>query len=63
MSAAETPEAYIDALEEPRRGEIERLHRLIRETLPALAPHVRSGMLGYGEYHYRYASGREAMRR
>ena len=54
-----TPEQYIAGLEEPRRGEIQRLHDLIRATLPDLEPHMRSGMIGYGEYHYRYASGRE----
>jgi hypothetical protein len=54
-----TPDEYIDALEEPRRGEIRELHDLIRETVPGLEPHVGSGMLGYGPFHYRYASGRE----
>jgi Domain of unknown function (DU1801) len=54
-----TPDDYIDALEEPRRGEIRELHDLIRETLPDLESHVDSGMLGYGPFHYRYASGRE----
>ena len=58
-SDADTREDYIGALEQPRRGEIERLDELIRETLPGLEPHMRYGMLGYGEYHYRYASGRE----
>jgi hypothetical protein len=54
-----TPDEYIDALDEPRRGEIRELHELIRETAPDLEPHVGSGMLGYGPFHYRYASGRE----
>ena len=27
--------------------------------MPDLDPHVDSGMLGYGPFHYRYASGRE----
>ena len=54
-----TPEEYIEALEEPRRGEIRELHELIRETVPHLEPHIASGMLGYGPFHYRYASGRE----
>ena len=54
-----TPEEYIAALDEPRRGEVARLDRLIRETVPELEPHIRSGMIGYGPFHYRYASGRE----
>ena len=54
-----TPDDYIDALEEPRRGEIRELHDLIRATAPDLEPYVASGMLGYGPFHYRYASGRE----
>lgn len=31
----------------------------MRATVPALEPHVRDGMLGYGAYRYRYKSGRE----
>ena len=54
-----TPDEYIDALEEPRRGEIRELHDLIRETAPDLEPYVGPHMLGYGPFHYRYASGRE----
>ena len=54
-----TPDDYIDSLEEPRRGEVRALHDLIRATAPDLEPHVASGMLGYGPFHYRYASGRE----
>jgi hypothetical protein len=54
-----TPEEYIAALDEPRRSEIQGLHDLIRATLPDFEPHTRSGMIGYGEYHYRYATGRE----
>jgi len=53
-----TPDDYIAALEEPRRADVRRVHDLIRETLPDLEPNVDGGMLGYGRYHYRYASGR-----
>jgi hypothetical protein len=53
------PEEYIAGLEEPRRSEIQRLHDLVRETLPDLEPNADGGMLGYGRFHYRYASGRE----
>lgn len=54
-----TPEEYFEKLEEPRKSEIMRIHSLICETVPELDPHIRSGMLGYGAYHYKYASGRE----
>jgi uncharacterized protein YdhG (YjbR/CyaY superfamily) len=54
-----TPEDYIAALDEPHRSQIGELHEVIRATVPELDPHVVSGMLGYGSYHYRYASGRE----
>ncbi|SFB46432.1 protein of unknown function (DU1801) [Amycolatopsis marina] len=58
-SAAATPEEYFDALDEPRRGELLRLHELIRAVAPRLTPTMEFGMPGYGTYHYRYASGRE----
>ena len=54
-----TPEEYLEALEEPRKSQLLHLHGLIREVAPELEPHMRSGMIGYGTYHYRYASGRE----
>jgi uncharacterized protein DUF1801 len=53
------PEQYLASLEEPRRSDMTRLHELIRETLPELEPEVASGGIGYGRFHYRYASGRE----
>src|SRR6185369_12850844 len=37
----------------------ERLHQIIRKAVPKLAPGMMSGMIGYGPFHYRYASGRE----
>ena len=58
-TTATSPEAYIAALDEPRRSEIRRLHELIRDVAPQLEPHLEAGMLAYGRYHYRYASGRE----
>lgn len=35
------------------------LHKAIRSAAPQLKPQVNYGMLGYGTYHYKYASGRE----
>jgi hypothetical protein len=58
-TTAETPEEYIGALDEPRRSAVRRLDALIRARAPQLEPHIASGMLAYGHYHYRYASGRE----
>jgi uncharacterized protein DUF1801 len=54
-----TPEALLAKLEEPRRTEMEKLHRLIRKLLPKLDPFVMGETIGYGPYHYKYASGRE----
>jgi uncharacterized protein YdhG (YjbR/CyaY superfamily) len=56
---ARTHEEYIAAVDEKRRGDIQRLHELVREVAPELEPTMEFGMLGYGTYHYRYASGRE----
>lgn len=56
---AATPEEYLDRLVEPRRSDVKRVHELIRAAAPALEPHIASGMLAYGSFHYRYASGRE----
>jgi len=54
-----TPEAYIAAQSEPRRTELAALHALIRKAAPGLAPRMWNNVIGYGDYHYRYTSGRE----
>lgn len=58
-TSAESPEEYIAMIPEPRKEEVKKLHELIQKTVPSLKPHILSGMIGYGTYHYRYASGRE----
>lgn len=58
-SDASTHEAFIEALDEPRRSDVRVLHELIRATVPELEPTMEFGIPGYGAYHYRYASGRE----
>lgn len=58
-TTAQTPEEYIALVDEPRRSEIQALHELITATVPDLKPQIMSGMIGYGTFHYRYASGRE----
>lgn len=56
-----TPAEYLAALDEPRRSECKALDAAIRRAAPKLKPHLAySGtMIGYGPYHYRYATGRE----
>jgi hypothetical protein len=56
---AKTPDEYIQLIEEPRRSDIRALHSMITKALPKLAPVMQYGMIGYGSYHYKYASGRE----
>jgi uncharacterized protein YdhG (YjbR/CyaY superfamily) len=56
---AKTPAEYIAALPEPRRTEVKKLDALIRKTVPKMKPYIELGMLGYGTFHYKYASGRE----
>ena len=56
---ADTPEAYVDGLPEPRREDIGRLHARVREVAPTMAASAKEGMLSYGTYRYKYASGRE----
>ena len=54
-----TPAEYIAAVDEKRRPDIAALDALIRRHAPHLEPVIMGGMLGYGPFHYRYASGRE----
>lgn len=62
-SNAKSIDAYIAQIDEPRRSEIIELDALIAKTVPKLERHLMgqmgSQMIGYGPYHYKYASGRE----
>jgi hypothetical protein len=57
--APSSPEDYIASLDEPRRSDVEKLHEFIRKTRPDLEPQLQSGIIAYGPFQYRYASGRE----
>jgi hypothetical protein len=55
---------FLAALPDAHRETITTIHKAIRKAVPKLAPFMTSGMgpaplLGYGKYHYKYASGRE----
>ncbi len=54
-----TPKEYLSKLKEPRKSEVTALDALIRRAAPGLEPFILKGMLGYGQWHYKYASGRE----
>lgn len=54
-----TPALYLDEIEEPRKSEMKAVHSLIRKAVPDLKPGMHAGMIGYGTYHYKYASGGE----
>src|SRR6266446_8645353 len=54
-----TPYQYIERLPEPRRAALRTIHEAIRKAAPELKPEMIGGLLGYGKYHYKYASGHE----
>ena len=58
-SKAESHEQYIAEADEARRADLQRLHDLVREVAPELEPTMEFGMMAYGKFHYKYASGRE----
>ena len=59
-----TIDEFLAGLPDDRRDTMTTVHQAIRKAVPKLAPAVMSGMgpsplIGYGEYHYKSASGRE----
>lgn len=58
VTDSKSPEEYIEKIDEPRKSEIIKLHKLITETVPNLQPFMISGMIGYGKYQYKSKSGR-----
>lgn len=54
-----TPEEYIASLQDLRKKTIQTLFDTIRNAASNLQPFMQSGMIGFGKYHYKYASGRE----
>ena len=60
-SAPTSPTAYLARLPADRRADLKALHAAIRQAAPRLKPFLAySGtIIGYGPYHYKYASGHE----
>lgn len=59
QSKAASHAEYIAQLEEPRKSDIAALDTLIRKLAPKMTPFMCNGMLAYGPYHYKTASGCE----
>ena len=55
---AKTPNQYLNALAVPRQNELKYLDKFIQKKTK-LKPFMLAGMLSYGPFHYKYASGRE----
>jgi len=51
-------DAFLAGIEEPRRSEIARVDRFIRDVAPELEVQIGK-MINYGPFRYKYASGRE----
>lgn len=62
-STAATVDAWLDALDEPRRTELRTLHEHVLAVAPSLAAtaRVERQFLVYGHYGYNYASGRTGL--
>jgi hypothetical protein len=52
-NTAQSHEEYIAAVEEPKRQELQQLHDLVRTLLPKFEPVIISGIMGYGQFHYK----------
>lgn len=53
-----TPEEYVASLDEPRKSDVGFLLDFIRKAVPSMECSIQSGMIGFGRYTYRYATGR-----
>ena len=58
-SSPEPVETYIASLPDGRREIVERIHEVVTEAVPELEVRMWKSFIGYGTYHYVYASGRE----
>jgi hypothetical protein len=59
QATAQSFEAFIASLEEPRRTECERLASLMQKVSGAAPRMWGTGMVGFGDVHLVYESGRE----
>jgi hypothetical protein len=50
---------YLASLPDGRREIVTRVHQVVTDAVPDLDVRMWKSFIGYGKYHYRYASGRE----
>ncbi len=54
-----TPKEYIASLSDEKRKNMGLLFNKISKAIPNEKPFMMSGIIGFGKYHFKYASGRE----
>jgi hypothetical protein len=59
MAVEPAVDEYIDSLPEERRETVRAVHERVLAEVPELDVRMWNKFIGYGSYHYRYASGRE----
>lgn len=58
-TTAKSIDEYISMIEEPRKSDIIKLHKMIQEIAPDLKTSLYGSIIGYGNFHYKSKSGRE----
>ena len=60
-AAPQAVDDYLASLPDGRREIVTRVHEVVTEAVPDLDVRMWKTFIGYGTYHYRYASGREGV--
>jgi Domain of unknown function (DU1801) len=58
-AAKQSVDDYLASLPDDRRDTVKRVHEVVTQAVPELEVRMWKSFIGYGSYHYRYASGRE----
>jgi Domain of unknown function (DU1801) len=58
-AAKQSVDDYLASLPDDRRDTVTRVHEVVTHAVPELEVRMWKAFIGYGSYHYRYASGRE----
>jgi hypothetical protein len=58
-AAKQSVDDYLASLPDDRGDTVKRVHEVVTQAVPELEVRMWKSFIGYGSYHYRYASGRE----